>query len=82
MTRNKHATHVRLLVLKAMTRNKHATHVRLLVLKGMTRNKQATHYIRVLPYIGYMVCAAPSIRVFVPFLSGIGYGFRGNYGSL
>ena len=27
------------------------------------------------------VCAAPTGRVFAPFWSGIGYGFRGNYGS-
>ena len=26
--------------------------------------------------------SAPSGRVFAPFWSGIGYGFRGNYGSV
>ena len=47
----------------------------------------------ILPYISYQVFAVPSGRVFAPFWfengytlcpfwSGIGYGFRGNYGSV
>ena len=32
----------------------------------------------VLPYINHVVCSAPLGRVFTPFWSRIGYGFRGN----